>query len=166
MRSQKLRNLTKLLRQHIKLESHQEKIESGVIAVSKLTERNREMGRRLLGTLSHFLYYNDLPFTLYESFLPWFTLNSIDMGQLNHSREFIRNFVASVHKVLINRLKIFLQKPLPCTGKTPPIAILADKGTIKRDVTQPTLIRVTSPKKTEFISKHLFITSGGHFSYR
>ena len=54
--------------------------------------------------------------------------------------------MASVYEVLINRLKIFFQKPLPCTGKTSPIAILADKGTIKRDVTQPTLIRVTSPK--------------------
>ena len=115
-------------------------------------ERNREMGRRL-GTLAYFLYYNDLPFSLYESLLPWFTLNHIDVGEINHSREFVRKFVDSVHAVLVDRLKKFLQKPLPSTGKPSPIAILGDKGTIKRDVTQPTLIRIASPSKNKLFRK-------------
>ena len=110
------------------------------------------MGRRL-GTLAYFLYHNNLPFTLYESFLPWFTLNNIDVGEINHSREFVRKFVHSVYDVLIDRLKKFLQKPLLCTGKPSPIAILGDKGTIKRDVTQPTLIRVASPSKNRLFQK-------------
>ena len=153
--SQKFRNMTKLLRNHIKCQSHQGKVRDAAannLALAQRGERNREMGRRL-GTLAYFLFYNNLPFTLYESFLPWFTLNNIDVGEINHSRYFVRNFVDSVYSVLIDRLKVFLQKPLPCTGKPSPIAILGDKGTIKRDVTQPTLIRVASPGKNKLFRK-------------
>ena len=111
------------------------------------------MGRRL-GTLAYFLYYNNLPFSLFESFLPWFALNNIDIiGEINHSRWFVQKFVDSVYAVLLERLKRFLQKPLSCTGKPSPLAILGDKGTIKRDVTQPTLIRVASPAKNKICRK-------------
>ena len=66
---------------------------------------------------------------------------------------FVSNFVESVYTVLVERLKKFLDKPLPCTDKPSPVAILGDKGTIKRDVTQPTLIRVASPGKNSIFRK-------------
>ena len=152
LRSQKFRNLTKLLRKHIKLESHQKKANMGEIGDAKKMERNREMGRRL-GTLAYYVYFNKLPFMFSESFMPWFILNKIDMGEVNHSREFIRHFVIPVYQVLLDRLKCVLAKPLPCTGKQSPFATLGDKGTIKRDVTQPSLIRVVSLKKNNLFQK-------------
>ena len=69
------------MRTHLKSHLHQEKIKEVAkndLSVTKRGQRNREMGRRL-GTLAYFLYYNILPFILNESFLPWFTLNNIDM---------------------------------------------------------------------------------------
>ena len=111
VQSQKFRNMTKLLRKHVKSNSHQDKIKAAAVTnlvVARRGDRNREMGRRL-GTLAYFLYYNDLPFALYESLLLWFTLNNIDVGEINHSREFVRLFVDSVHALLIDRLKTFLQ---------------------------------------------------------
>ena len=75
------------------------------------------------------------------------------MDEVNHSREFIRHFVKPVYQVRLDRLKCVLAKPLPCTGKQSPFAILGDKGTIKRDVTQHTLIRVVSLKKNNLFQK-------------
>ena len=78
------------------------------------------MGRRL-GTLAYFMYYNDQPFTMYEKYMPWFQLNNIDIGEINHSRHFVSNFVESVYTVLVERLKKFLDTPLPCTDKPSPV---------------------------------------------
>ena len=40
-----------------------------------------------------------------------------------------------------------MRQPLPCTGKLRPIAVMADKGTIKHDSLQLTLIKTLSLKK-------------------
>ena len=78
--------------------------------------------------------------------------------KVNHSRRFIQDFVTSVYQVLLSRLKTLLEKPLPCTGKPSPFAILGDKGTIKRDVTQPTLIRVVSLNKKYCSRNSIYLT--------
>ena len=44
-----------------------------------------------------------------------------------------------------------LDEPLPCTEKPSSFAILGDKGTIKRDVTQPTLIRTVCLRKNKLL---------------
>ena len=145
-RSQKFRNLTKILRKHLELDSHQANVNSNLSVNFRKSQRNRDMGNRL-GRLSYFIYFNDLPFAFYETILPWFALNYIDMGEVNHSKRFIQCFLASVYDILLSRLKSLLKKPLPCTGKPSPFVILGDNGTVKRDVTQPTLIRVVTLNK-------------------
>ena len=136
-RSQKFRNLTKILRKHLELDSHQAidshqaNVNSNLSVNFRKSQRNRDMGHRL-GTLSYFVYFNDLLFAFYETILPWFALNYIDMGEVNHSKQFIQCFLASVYDILLSRLKSLLKKPLPCTGKPSPFVILGDKGTIKR----------------------------------
>ena len=72
--------------------------------------RNREMGRRLR-TLAYYVYFNELPFMFSESFMPWFTLNKIDMGEVNHSREFIRHFA---RLVLFCRMSTFCISDINC----------------------------------------------------
>ena len=49
------------------------------------------------------------------------------MGEVNHLKRFIQDFVKSVFQVLRSRLKNLLGKPLTCTGKPSPFAILGDK---------------------------------------
>ena len=126
-RSQKFRNLTKILRKHLKLDSHQANVNSNLSVNFRKSQRNRDMGHRL-GTLSYFIYFNDLPFAFYETILPWFALNYIDMGEVNHSKRFILCFLASVYDILLSPLKSLLKPPLPCTGKPSPFVILGDKG--------------------------------------
>ena len=75
------------------------------------------------------------------------------MGEVNHSKRFIHDFVKFVFQVLQSRLKNLLEKPSSCTGNPSPFAILGDKGTVKRDVTQPTLIRVVSLNKNNLFRK-------------
>ena len=53
------------------------------------------MGKRV-GTLSYFSYHQNLPFTFFQQFMPWLTLNDIDMGEVNHSTAFIQSFVQPV----------------------------------------------------------------------
>ena len=100
------------------------------------------------------MFKHDLPFTLFTSFMSWFTLSKIDMGEVNHSTRFIENFVTPMYGVLLKRLQSLLEKPLPSTGKPTPFAILANKGTIKRVVTQPTLIRTVSVRKNNLFQKY------------
>ena len=118
-----------------------------------MDERNREMGRRI-GTFFYFIYYNNLSFKLFTSLMPWFTLCNIDMGEVNHSTHFVENFVTSVYQVLLKRFQSFLENPLPCTGKLSPFAMLGDKGTIKHDITQPTLIRTLLLQKNNLFQKY------------
>ena len=79
-RSQKLRFLVKILKNHLKLGSHPVKVELSSRGESvKITKRNWEMGKQL-GTLCYFLYFQKLPFSLYKSIHPWYSMNGIDMG--------------------------------------------------------------------------------------
>ena len=87
-------------------------------------------------------------------------------GVINHSRKFARKFVSPVYDVLVKRLRVLLSKPLPCTGDVSPIVILGDKGTVKRDVTQPTIIRLRFPGEKKSFSKVLLVASSSYIAHR
>ena len=64
---------------------------------------------------------------------------------------------------MLDRLNSLLDKPLPATKTVLPYAILGDKGTIKHDCTQPTLIQVATFNKgclfQKFYLSHPEVTS-------
>ena len=67
-------------------------------------------------------------------------MNDIEIGEINHSREFAQKFVSSVHDVLVSReIEDSASNPLP-TVDVSLIVMLGDKVTVRRDVTQPTVI--------------------------
>ena len=66
---------------------------------------------------------------------------NIDIGQINHSEVFARNLLSPCYEELKQRLQHLLNKPLPCTGELRPLNITADKGTLKHDCNQVTMIR-------------------------
>lgn len=103
-------------------------------------ERNRQIGRKV-GLLAYFFLYNKLPFLLFEKFLPYFAMIEVDIGQINHTEHFLRNLVNPCYEELQKRLRSHLTKILPCTDSPSPITLLADKGTIKHDTSQVTLIK-------------------------
>ena len=150
-RSRKFRNLVISLKRHLKSEIHIQNVKSENLELKKKTERNVEVGRRI-GSLSYYIYYKNLPLTFFSDFLPWFTLSNIDIGEINHSRTFITNFINCVYDVVCQRLTQFLDKELPCTGKPSPVAILVDKSTHKHDTKQSTLIGIVALKKGNIFS--------------
>ena len=108
--------------------------------MKKKAEKNLALGRKI-GSLAYFIFYNKLSFLLFENFLSWLSLNQIDIGQINHSEKFLRRLIEPCHKELLKRLQRHLNAELPCTGQVRPINIMADKGTVKHDCKQITMIR-------------------------
>ena len=151
IKSPKFKNLVASLKRHLKLETHIQNVNHECMELKKRSEKNKEVGRRI-GSLSYYIYYKDIPLNFFGEFLPWFTLNNIDIGEVNHSRTFIKHFINSVYDVVCQRLIKFLDQELPCTGKPSPVAILVDKSTHKHDTKQPTLIRTVALKKGNIFS--------------
>ena len=128
---------------NIEKQKHQANIENqkkeAAIASSK-ANKNREIGRRI-GTITYFFFYHKLPYLLFEHFLPILSLNSIDIGQINHSEMFLRRILNPCYKELQKRLTNYLNQDLSGTGHPRPVTLLLDKGTIKHNTSQVTLIR-------------------------
>ena len=78
---------------------------------------------------------------LFEKFLPLLSLNNIDIGQINHSEIFVRRLLDPCYRELQKRLRNHLNQVLPCTDHERPVTLLLDKGTIKHDTSQLTMIR-------------------------
>ena len=78
-------------------------------------------------------------------------LVKIDIGQVNHSEKFIRTLLEPCFIELKKRLHQQLNQNLPCSDELRPLNITADKGTIKHDCNQVTMIRTPAIK-----NGHLF----------
>ena len=107
---------------------------------AQITRRNQEIGRKI-GSIAYFFFYYKLPYLLFEKFLPLLCLNGIDIGQINHSEIFLRRLLDPCFTVLQKRLRKHINEILSCTGEERHITLLLDKGTIKHDTSQLTLIR-------------------------
>ena len=68
-------------------------------------------------------------------------MNFIDIGQINHSEMFLRRILNPCYKELQKRLTNYLNQDLSCSGHPRPVTLLLDKGTIKHNTSQLTLIR-------------------------
>ena len=98
-----------------------------------------------------------LPFAFFEKIVPWIALVKIDVGQINHSEHFVRRLLDPCYKELMKRLQQHLNEPLPCTDVLRPINLMADKGTIKHDCNQITMIR-TLALKNGCLFERFFLT--------
>ena len=152
-KSRKLRNLQSHLVLHINSESHLKHVlhqQEAVEEEKRKQNKNLEVGRKL-GSLAYFIFFNKLPFSFYEKIVPWMALVKIDIGQINHSEQFIRRLLEPCFTELKKRLQRHLNQVLPCTDQLRPLNITADKGTIKHDCNQVTMIRTPALK-----NGHLF----------
>ena len=152
-KSRKLRNLQSHLVAHLSTDHHgkQEAISQKAQEEKKKNrQRNKDIGRTL-GSLAYFIFHNQIPFQFFEKILPWMALVKIDIGQINHSERFVRTLLSPCFNELKKRLQQHLNKPLPCTGELRPLNLAADKGTVKHDCNQVTMIRTVALK-----NGHLF----------
>ena len=87
VQSRQLRHLKERLLAHLKTQSHEKMVQKEKEKLriqSKLVTRNQQIGRTI-GSLAYFFFYHKLPYLLFEQILPMLSLNSIDIGQINHT---------------------------------------------------------------------------------
>ena len=109
---------------------------------NRISAKNREIGLKI-GSLAYYFLYNKLSYLEFERFLPILFLNHVEIGQINHSEHFLRKLLDPCFEVLKRRLRTYLDCELPCTGRTKPVALMLDKGTLKHDTSQ--LIDIRTP---------------------
>jgi hypothetical protein len=81
--------------------------------------------------------HRGLPFTLYTELVKLLSDFHIDVGDINHGKDFCRDFAHSIAKVrspnplqvIEKRTKKHLATPLEATGERPPVLLVADKFT-------------------------------------
>ena len=79
-------------------------------------------------------------------------LNDIDLGDLNHSKNFPDKFRRYVATEVKRRTSAFLSQRLPQTGFLPPINVQADKGTTVHTTRQFTTVTTITPGSESLIS--------------
>ena len=130
--SMKFRNLKKNLKSHIK-ESFKHSTAIRNAATQETLEakedcRNRQIGMNL-GRLSYGLLYKGRPNSDFPDQVSIAAKNKTDVGDINHSKQYVRKFGTVVADVVRTRMKTYLSTPLKSSGCLPPVKILADKGT-------------------------------------
>ena len=73
------------------------------------------------------------------------------MGDINHSYKFSQKYLESVAEVIKDKVKRYLRTPLPQTGFSPPVKVLADKATHKHRTRQFVGLTTIVPNAVELI---------------
>ena len=97
--------------------------------------RNQSVGMKI-GRLVYYLARNaradsDLPLLIYLS-----SKGGTDMGDIGHSHNLVARLLSFLSTVVEDRIKDFLGRRMVATGCLPPVNIMADKATDKRDSRQ------------------------------
>jgi hypothetical protein len=69
----------------------------------------------------------------------------VDIGELNHSKEFLQRLTNSFQKILTNHTEAALAAPLPATVQPDPVAVTADKVTLNHRTYQ--IVGISTPIK-------------------
>lgn len=90
--------------------------------------RNIQIGMRI-GRICYSIYQEGQSKRYFEKEIVKAVKNGTDLGDLNHSKNFVEKFRPYVSKEVNKRTKAFLNTRLLQTGYRPPLNIQADKGT-------------------------------------
>ena len=98
----------------------------------RLESRNRKIGKTIGGLVYHLIYNGrpdrDLPKLIYRV-----KQAGGDVGDINHSHHLVASLLPDIAEEVRSRIKQFLSTPMAATGGLPPVNIMADKATDKRD---------------------------------
>jgi hypothetical protein len=124
---QRLKYLKKAIAKHLATDAHSKAL------MEKERERTRPLRRNRVGlTIARTTLQTVREGTSYlqfESKLRTFILAGVDIGSLNHSREFIKAFVGSMTSVMDLRIQRHLHAVDTITGRNRIFAFMADKVT-------------------------------------
>ena len=98
----------------------------------KVGLRNETCGMNL-GKTCFYLLSNGRPNSDFTELLSMQHRNGCDIGNINHSSEFINNMAGSFSEVITGRIKNHLSNRLPQTGCLPPCKVIEDGATYRHD---------------------------------
>ena len=133
--NQQLRAVKQSVKRHLVLPSHVEKEkkrESDRKSEEHWESRNRKIGRTIGGLVYH-LIHNGRPDGDLPVLIHWVKVGGGDVGNINHSHNFVGKLLPYIANTVKSRLQKFLGSIVPATGCLPPCNIMADKATDKRD---------------------------------
>ena len=130
----KFPHLKHSLRRHLKSGNHKSMMKEagGTEIDEKEDARNTVIGRTNGGLVYHLVYNarpdDDLPLLIYRV-----KRAGGDVGDCNHSSHLVSRLLPEIAGAVSGRLKEYLSSPMVATGCLPPVNIMADKATDKRD---------------------------------
>ena len=133
--SQKFSSLKRNLRRHLTKPRHLSKVKEEQIKEEQWEReesRNKAVGMRI-GRLVYFIVFNaradtDLPILIYM-----LQKAGTDVGDINHSKILVSKLLPFIAKAVEDRVHRLLSTPMVATGCLPPVNMMADKATDKRD---------------------------------
>lgn len=129
--SREFRNLKTNIKRHFMLELHKENLKRWEGEESKHCVREtrcHSIGMRIT-RICYAGYKSGMSARDYEKEILKAKLNGLDVGDINHSKEFYSNFRSFVASEVRNCLKSYFISRLQPTGFLPPVNVQADKGT-------------------------------------
>ena len=129
--SREFRNLKTNIKRHFMLEFHKENLKRWEGEESKHCVREtrcHSIGMRI-ARICYAGYKSGMSARDYEKEILKAKLNGLDVGDINHSKEFYSNFRSFVASEVRNCLKSYFISRLQPTGFLPPVNVQADKGT-------------------------------------
>ena len=129
--SDKFRNLKKILSEHLGSENHLKLIQSKEVCErleEKIEGREKKIGK-VLGCVAYYLIRQGRPNTDFPLLVNILAVAGVDVGDLNHSSEFVANWGPVCAGVIERKLKCHLNTPMQQTGQLPPVKGVADKAT-------------------------------------
>ena len=100
----------------------------------------------LLSSIAYEIIYNTQSFRDYEKRVAILDSEGVDVGNINHSRDFVTRFLQCVYDYIKELCVNFFHTSLECTNQLPPLCFKADKFTHKKEGSQAVIVRHPSLK--------------------
>ena len=124
-------HLKQVLKVHMKTGKHQMELKKALqdgLVWEREESRNNAVGLRISRIAYHLLYHGrpdtDFPLHIYIS-----KQNGADVGDLNHSSNYVEKFLRHTARAVRERLSGYLNSRLVATNSKPPVNIIMDKFT-------------------------------------
>ena len=152
--SQEFRNLKKHIKRHFMQEIHLNNVEKWEKEESKRCSRETRchaIGMRI-ARICYAGYQSGMSARGYEKEILKAKLNGLDVGDINHSKEFYSNYRSFVADEVRNCLSSYFTSRLQPTGFLPPVNVQADKGTNCHRTRQFTSVTTVVPDSKDLIT--------------
>ena len=137
----RFRQVKDYLKKHLKKAKHRRN--TSQLFNDSCKSRITDIGTKL-SMIAYDVMYTGESFTSFERRVTIAIGSKVDLGNVNHSELFFRNYMTSVYNVLTRQVVKFLSTKVKCTGRPPLVCIKPDKFTKKGRSNQAVVIRHVS----------------------